>query len=206
MVKDAYGNGVFGKSASSVTVSELKSSKNGMKAQIMINEDSQDFKESGKDGIISVPVKIMCSSLTDRDLIYIKITITVDGNDLETDYIEVKGRKAPIRDPTYISLTSGAPVSTKYKLTEAVPLTYEIDTYSCNGLTDVSSMRGNGVNLELLPYYKVDGYAPLPKNFYIFKNSDIALSSTPPTITLSAGSVSVTTFSVDQSPRSYVML
>ena len=50
------------------------------------------------------------------------------------------------------------------KPTEAVSLTYEIQTYSCSVLTNVSTMRGDGVTLELLPYYKVDGYAPLPKN------------------------------------------
>ena len=32
LVKDAYGNGVFGKTASSVSISELKSSKTGMSA------------------------------------------------------------------------------------------------------------------------------------------------------------------------------
>ena len=115
----------------------------------------------------------MCSTLNDWDLIYIKITITVDGNELETDYIEVKGRKAPIKDPTYIELKAGG--TGMYKPTEAVSLTYEIQTYSCSVLTNVSTMRGDGVTLELLPYYKVDGYAPLPKNFYIFKNSNIAL-------------------------------
>lgn len=57
----------------------------------MINEDSQDFKESGLDGIISIPVKILCANIVDRQKIYIKIKITVDGNELETDYIEIKG-------------------------------------------------------------------------------------------------------------------
>jgi len=50
----------------------------------------------------------MCSSLTDWDLIYVKIKITVDGNDLDTDFIEIKGRKAPMKDPTFILFKSGA--------------------------------------------------------------------------------------------------
>jgi|JI10StandDraft_1071094.scaffolds.fasta_scaffold34427_9 hypothetical protein len=38
----------------------------------MINEDSTDFKESGLDGIISIPIKILCANLKDRQKMYVK--------------------------------------------------------------------------------------------------------------------------------------
>jgi len=72
-------------------------------------------------------------------------------------------------------------------------MTYEVQTYSCSILTNVSTMRPDGVKFELLPYYIVDGYAPLPKNFYTLSNANISLVANSGT---NSGSVSVTTFAV----------
>lgn len=49
------------------------------------------------------------------------------------------------------------------------------------------------VKFEILPYFIVDGYAPLPKNFYVFLNSEKSLSNSPSS---SAGNVNITTLKV----------
>jgi hypothetical protein len=59
---------------------------------MQIAEDAVDFSESGDDGIISIPIKFTCTSLTLNDYTFLKFRITVDGIDLYTDFIQMFGK------------------------------------------------------------------------------------------------------------------
>jgi len=61
-------------------------------------------------------------------------------------------------------------------------------------------MRESGVTLTLISYYNVDGYAPLPKNFYVFKDASSQLSGA------TAGTVVMSSFNVEQVPWNYIMV
>ena len=83
-VLNANQEGVSGKVPSSVSVS--KKSDTGATIEIYVNTSSSDFGMSGSDGIMVVPVKILCMG---QDSLSVKITISVDGLSVESEYIQL---------------------------------------------------------------------------------------------------------------------
>lgn len=193
------GDGVPGKVPTSVVVSSQSNS--GDLIVISIAEWSSDFKESSKDGIIVVPIKVNCIGAPMKRPLSVELTATVDGETVTSTPIElITMRLSPI-DATYLVVpTFGGPTPIlSLHTTVANTYVWTLLNAKCEAITAIPNLAPV-VTLE--SYFDPEGYAPLPENFFEFKNPSYTLTNAAPSL----AKMDVAGFRIAKAPKDYIYL